>query len=75
MRRMPRSLVIMIRGLLVCGLLGIAAVAPALDTFRPLPPDQQRPAPAFSLPDYEGISLSLDALHGKVVVVRFWATW
>ena len=75
MRRMPRSLVIMIRGLLVCGLLGIAAVAPALDTFRPLPPDQQRPAPAFSLPDYQGTSLALAALHGKVVVVRFWATW
>ena len=75
MRRMPRSLVIMIRGLLVCGLLGIAAVAPALDTFRPLPPDQQRPAPAFSLPDYQGTSLTLAALHGKVVVVRFWATW
>jgi cytochrome oxidase Cu insertion factor (SCO1/SenC/PrrC family) len=74
-RRMPRSLVIMIRGLLVCGLLGIAAVAPALDTFRPLPPDQQRPAPAFSLPDYQGASLALAALHGKVVVVRFWATW
>jgi cytochrome oxidase Cu insertion factor (SCO1/SenC/PrrC family) len=75
MRRMPRSLVIMIRGLLVCGLLGIAAVAPALDTFRPVPPDQQRPAPAFSLPDYQGTSLALAALHGKVVVVRFWATW
>jgi cytochrome oxidase Cu insertion factor (SCO1/SenC/PrrC family) len=72
---MPRSFISMIRGLLVCGLLGIAAVAPALDAFRPLPPDQQRPAPAFSLPDYEGTSLALTALHGKVVVVRFWATW
>jgi hypothetical protein len=73
--RMPRSLTIMIRGLLVCGLLGIAAAAPALDAFRPLPPDQQRPAPAFSLPDHRGTSLALAALHGKVVVVRFWATW
>jgi cytochrome oxidase Cu insertion factor (SCO1/SenC/PrrC family) len=73
--RIAPSCIIMLRGLLVCGFLGIAAVAPALDTFRPLPPDQQRPAPAFSLPDAQGTSLAFSALHGKVVVVRFWATW
>ena len=72
---MPRFFVIMIGGLLACGLLGVAAVAPALDSFRPLPPDQQRPAPAFSLPDHRGTSLALADLQGKVVVVRFWATW
>jgi cytochrome oxidase Cu insertion factor (SCO1/SenC/PrrC family) len=73
--RIPQSFIITIRVLLVCGFLSIAAVAPALDTFRPLPPDQQRPAPAFSLPDFQGTPLAFAALHGKVVVVRFWATW
>jgi cytochrome oxidase Cu insertion factor (SCO1/SenC/PrrC family) len=66
---------LIISGLLVCGFLGMAAVAPALDSFRPLPPDQQRPAPAFSLTDAQGASVTLAALQGKVVVIRFWATW
>jgi cytochrome oxidase Cu insertion factor (SCO1/SenC/PrrC family) len=73
--RIPPTCMIMLRGLLVCGLLATATVAPALDTFRPLPPNQQRPAPAFSLPDSQGASLAFTSLHGKVVVVRFWATW
>jgi cytochrome oxidase Cu insertion factor (SCO1/SenC/PrrC family) len=72
---MPRSPMSLVTGLLLCGLLGVAAVAPALDTFRPLPQDQLHPAPTFSLPDHRGTSLSLADLHGKVVVVRFWATW
>ncbi|HEX9871034.1 MAG TPA: hypothetical protein VGC99_21040 [Candidatus Tectomicrobia bacterium] len=75
MLRIPSSGIGMLRGLLVCGLLAVATVASALDTFRPLPPDQQHPAPAFSLPDYQGTALAFAALHGKVVVVRFWATW
>jgi cytochrome oxidase Cu insertion factor (SCO1/SenC/PrrC family) len=74
-RRTPQSFIIMITSLLVCGLLDIAAVASALDTFRALPSDLQRPAPAFTLPDSQGTPLALSALHGKVVVVRFWATW
>jgi cytochrome oxidase Cu insertion factor (SCO1/SenC/PrrC family) len=65
----------MLTGLLMCGLLAMATMAHALDTFRALPPDQQRSAPAFILPDYEGTPLAFAALHGKVVVVRFWATW
>jgi hypothetical protein len=65
----------MLRGLLVSGFLAIATMAHALDPFHALPLDQQRPAPAFILPDYEGNPLASAALHGKVVVVRFWATW
>lgn len=33
------------------------------------------PAPKFSLKDFEGNTVSLDELKGKVVVVDFWATW
>jgi hypothetical protein len=62
-------------GFLICGLPGIAARALALEGFRHFTPDQQRPAPAFALPDYQSTPFSLASLHGKVVVVRFWATW
>jgi len=33
------------------------------------------PAPAFSLKNLKGESISLESLKGKVVVVDFWATW
>ncbi len=33
------------------------------------------PAPAFSLQDLDGNTVSLDGLKGQVVVVDFWATW
>ena len=32
-------------------------------------------APAFSLPDLSGRSVSLSDFQGKVVVLNFWATW
>lgn len=33
------------------------------------------PAPAFALQDLDGNTISLDDLHGKVVILAFWATW
>ncbi len=33
------------------------------------------PAPAFSLVNLKGETVSLEALRGKVVIVDFWATW
>jgi peroxiredoxin len=33
------------------------------------------PAPAFSLKDLAGDTVSLESLRGKVVILDFWATW
>jgi cytochrome oxidase Cu insertion factor (SCO1/SenC/PrrC family) len=33
------------------------------------------PMPAFRLPGLSGTMFDSSALQGKVVVVRFWATW
>jgi cytochrome oxidase Cu insertion factor (SCO1/SenC/PrrC family) len=33
------------------------------------------PMPAFQLPAVDGSTLSSADLRGKVVIVRFWATW
>ncbi len=41
-----------------------------------LPPgDLAGTAPAFTLADLNGKSVSLSDFHGKVVVLDFWATW
>jgi cytochrome oxidase Cu insertion factor (SCO1/SenC/PrrC family) len=42
---------------------GLSEVSPAM------------PMPAFRLPAPNGATMESDALQGKVVVVRFWATW
>jgi cytochrome oxidase Cu insertion factor (SCO1/SenC/PrrC family) len=38
-------------------------------------PDQSTSMPAFELPDANGETIRSADLQGKVVVVRFWATW
>jgi cytochrome oxidase Cu insertion factor (SCO1/SenC/PrrC family) len=70
-----RFVVSVIIGALAFGLFKFAAGAGALDSFRALPADQQRPAPVFTLPELRGTSTRLADLRGKVVVVRFWVTW
>jgi len=35
----------------------------------------RKPAPAFTLKDAEGKSVSLEDYKGKVVLLNFWATW
>jgi hypothetical protein len=62
-------------GALTFGLFRSTASAAALETLRALPAAQQRPAPAFTLPDLHGTSTRLADMRGKVVVVRFWVTW
>jgi cytochrome oxidase Cu insertion factor (SCO1/SenC/PrrC family) len=63
-----------VRALFVVLCVAVTSAA-ALDTFRALPPGNQTPAPAFTLPDHHGIPMHSADLQGKVVVVRFWATW
>ena len=38
-------------------------------------PGQSTPMPGFELPDPDGNPVRSEGLLGKVVVVRFWATW
>ncbi len=38
-------------------------------------PSQPTAFPAFELPDAQGATTRSADLQGKVVVVRFWATW
>jgi len=44
-----------------------------LDAGRALRPPQ--PAPALALLDFQGKTVRLADLKGKVVLVFFWATW
>ena len=70
-----RFVVAFMMGAFAFSLFRLVAGAAALDTFRALPAAQQRPAPAFTLPDHQGHAMRLADLRGKVVVVRFWVTW
>jgi len=47
----------------------------ALDAFGAQRPRQQKPAPAFSLPQLDGGSHALADERGKIVLLHFWATW
>ena len=74
-RERIRFVVSLMVGALAFSCLELAAGAAGLDTFQALPEAQQRPAPAFTLPDHQGHAMRLADLRGKVVVVRFWVTW
>lgn len=37
--------------------------------------DAGRPAPDFTLAELNGTDVTLSAMHGKVVLLNFWATW
>lgn len=40
-----------------------------------LPPETPTSIPDFRLPSVDGKTLEAADLRGKVVVIRFWATW
>lgn len=43
---------------------------------EPPPPVPREPAPAFTLPLLDSdAEVSLASLHGKIVIIDFWATW
>lgn len=70
-----RSLMSFMLGAFAFGMLGVSGSALSFETFRALEPAQQRPAPAFTLPDHNGTPIGSADLKGKITVVRFWATW
>lgn len=45
------------------------------ETRRLLEPSERPMAPDFRLPAIAGDSIALSSLHGRVVVLNFWATW
>ena len=58
---------------------GALAVGAGLGGWRPFAHaaglEVGRPAPALVLHSLDGRSIAADELHGKVVVLTFWATW
>ena len=60
---------------LVAGVLATEAAAPDFAALQIQPYEPRKPAPAFSLPDLDGRSVTLESLRGKVVFLFFWATW
>ena len=62
---MKRYLTSVIMGFVLFGLLGMAGRPPLVGA----------PAPEIALKDLQGQEVRLSDLHGKVVLLNFWATW
>src|SRR2546426_3385505 len=62
---MKRYLTSVIMGFVLLGLLGMAERPPLLGS----------PAPEIALKDLQGQEVRLSNLHGKIVLLNFWATW
>jgi thiol:disulfide interchange protein DsbD len=58
------------RGFILSLLLILFSIAPSISQTQ-----QKQKAPIFSLKSYDGKTIELAQLKGKVVVVNFWATW
>src|SRR6058998_2433596 len=62
---MKRRLTSVIMGFVLLGLLGMAGRPPLVGA----------PAPEIALRDLQGQEVGLSDLHGKIVLLNFWATW
>jgi peroxiredoxin len=54
---------------------GFPATTYAIDPLELVHFQRPVPAPAFVLPNREGVDQTLTTLRGKVVLLNFWATW
>ena len=70
---MKRSLATLIASVALVGI--AAAAAPDVASLQIQPYEPPKPAPAFSLPGFDGKPQTLESLRGKVVLLFFWATW
>src|SRR3984885_10647234 len=52
-----------------------ACEAPIPDNFHLKSANERKPTPDFALKDATGATVKLSDLHGKVVLLNFWATW
>jgi cytochrome oxidase Cu insertion factor (SCO1/SenC/PrrC family) len=75
--QIPGWLAVVIGGVLLT--LGSMATSGVADSLTPplglSAPAQPSPIPTFSLVDSNGTTVRSADLQGKVVLVRFWATW
>ncbi len=68
-------LLLLLGGLLTLPPLGLRAAEQPTPPEGLAAPGQPTSMPAFELPDPNGETVRSAELQGKVVVVRFWATW
>ena len=64
-------------GLVVLGIIGtvFALNVQVTQEQKVAAPEEFKPAPAFTLRDYSGSTVSLSDSHGKVRILNSWATW
>ncbi len=62
---MRQCLILAVLGFVLLGVLGMAGRPPLVGS----------PAPEIALKDLQGQEVKLSDLHGKIVLVNFWATW
>jgi peroxiredoxin len=57
------------------GILGLALALAACSPVGEGAGGAAEPAPDFTLPDLNGVSVTLAEFRGKTVIIDFWATW
>ena len=68
-------LLLLLGGFLTLSPLGLRAAEPPPPPEGLIAPSPSTSMPVFELPDANGGTVRSADLQGKVIVVRFWATW